>query len=276
MGQFGINTPLFYICREYNTTEIMRNRFIFFAFLSLALIHTINSFGQNESIQINPYEIGESVSFVFTNDNPVQTKHLNAKTWIAKTFGDYKSVIQFEDDNNFKLILKGHSDLPKETIDMPQLLSKIDVYYALYYTITIDSKEDKYRILFDDIRVNSKTETFVLGNRESDIDAEKDRLVNEYCKPYTSNNAYLDWQKAQLDTLKSTLASLPEKGNHTIRMQKKELQNQISAQEESIRRGIAEQEKTARERKARYDSIYSVFYGLVSSFKSTIEKSDDF
>ena len=251
-------------------------RFKTIAISVMAVFLTICSYGQSESIQINPYEIGESISFVFTNNNPVQTKHLNAKTWIAKTFGDYKSVIQFEDDNNYKLILKGHSELPKEVIDMSQLLTKINVFYTLNYTITIDSKEDRYRILFDDIRVSSKTETFVLGNRESDIDAEKDRLVNEYCKPYTPKTAYLDWQKAQLDTLNSTLASLPEKGNHTIRMQKKELQNQIDALEESIRRGIAEQEKTAREHKIRYDAIYGIFYGLVSSFKSTIERSDDF
>lgn len=37
----------------------------------------------------------------------------NAQTWIANTFGDYKNVIQFEDKETGKLILKGNSSQKK-------------------------------------------------------------------------------------------------------------------------------------------------------------------
>lgn len=240
--------------------------------LSLSILHTICSYGQSEQIQINPEEIGESLSFVFMSDNPVQNKHLNAKTWIAKTFGDYKSVIQFEDDNNYKLILKGHHDLPDEVIDISQLYSKINVYYTLNYTITIDSKDDRYRILFDNVSVHSKTETYILGTRNTNVDAEADRLVSEYCKPYVPDAERLERKRSELDSLNSVLSSLPRKRSRSIDKQKRGLLVEIEKREKTL----AENEKSILEHKARYEAIYNAFYGLVSTFQSTVESSDDF
>ena len=46
-------------------------------------------------------------SKVYNNSNDISKKFSNAKEWIAKTYGDYQSVLQFEDDKNYKIIIKG-------------------------------------------------------------------------------------------------------------------------------------------------------------------------
>ena len=76
--------------------------------------------------------------------------HSNAKDWIVKTFGDYKSVLQFEDDD--KIIIKGYSDLDAKIRDISVSdLHTIDT--KVYYTLTIESKENKFRYKLDDIYI---------------------------------------------------------------------------------------------------------------------------
>lgn len=78
-----------------------------------------------------------------TSSNNAEKKHLLAKEWAAKKFGDYKSVLQFEDDQTHKIIIKGHSDVYKGNLS---------------YTITIDSKDDKYRVKIEDLIVKDYAE----------------------------------------------------------------------------------------------------------------------
>ncbi|MDR6564683.1 MULTISPECIES: DUF4468 domain-containing protein [unclassified Arcicella] len=76
--------------------------------------------------------------------------YANAQTWIAKTFGDYKSVIQFEDKEQGRLIIKGLSDL------------NVEFYPNFKYTITIDVKENKYRYSITEINIGfAGTSNFV-------------------------------------------------------------------------------------------------------------------
>ena len=46
-----------------------------------------------------------SMSFVFDSNVPVETKMVNAKTWITKTYGDYKAVLQYEDTDSHRIII---------------------------------------------------------------------------------------------------------------------------------------------------------------------------
>lgn len=82
----------------------------------------------------------------------------NAQDWIAKTFGDYKSVIQFEDKENGKLILKGHSNI-KYVYETNLIESKENINY----TITIECKDKKYRYIISDIIVDNHFS--ILGGR---------------------------------------------------------------------------------------------------------------
>lgn len=75
--------------------------------------------------------------------------HANAKEWVAKTFGDYKSVLQFEDNENCKLIIKGLSNI-EHISGIPGMSTKENISY----TITIESKDGKYRYIIDNVLVN--------------------------------------------------------------------------------------------------------------------------
>ena len=71
--------------------------------------------------------------------------YANAKEWVAKTFGDYKEVIQFEDANDGKLIMKGLSDVLSKSNGSKESMS---------YTITIECKDKKYRYRINDVLVH--------------------------------------------------------------------------------------------------------------------------
>lgn len=78
--------------------------------------------------------------------------YANAKEWVAKTFGDYKSVLQFEDNDNCKLIIKGISETEyyiafkqKNTMQETATMEKVK------YTITIECKDGRYRYKIGDI-----------------------------------------------------------------------------------------------------------------------------
>ena len=104
------------------------------------------------SAQITPKDIPlePKFSFVFPSDVSISTKMTNARTWIAKTFGDYKSVLQFEDPDNHRIVIKGLSDLySKRNFDTGGSEA-----YSAKYTITFDFKDDRYRIAFDDVEIH--------------------------------------------------------------------------------------------------------------------------
>lgn len=93
-----------------------------------------------------------SYSKIYNDSTPKNIKFSNAKEWIAKTFGDYKSVLQYEDAENYKIIIKGISAL-KDIIsyeDKTRIVEKPD----LLFTLTIDCKDDKYRMKFENMTVN--------------------------------------------------------------------------------------------------------------------------
>ncbi|MDR6564679.1 MULTISPECIES: DUF4468 domain-containing protein [unclassified Arcicella] len=94
--------------------------------------------------------------------------YANAQTWITKTFGDYKSVIQFEDKEQGRLIIKGLSRLD------------LDLYPDMKYVITVDVKEGKYRYSISDINkgfITSTGET-IYSSAEDIIDVIKERRLD--------------------------------------------------------------------------------------------------
>lgn len=64
-------------------------------------------------LQLEKYE-GDTYTKICTSNVPKMLKYSNAKAWIAKTFGDYKSVVQLEDQESCKIILKGLLELINE------------------------------------------------------------------------------------------------------------------------------------------------------------------
>lgn len=77
----------------------------------------------------------------------------NARIWIAKTFGDYKSVLQLEDADMGKIIIKGNSDL-ENIVEFDKSQNKTEYSPILYFTLTIDCRNDKFRLKFENMSLN--------------------------------------------------------------------------------------------------------------------------
>ncbi|NDV84892.1 DUF4468 domain-containing protein [Bacteroides sp. 51] len=96
----------------------------------------------------------DNSSYTLINENaiPKNVKFSNVKQWVAKTFGDYKSVLQYEDPENCKIIIKGIVGMEKYTyyVNEKRVVGKPD----LSFTLTIDCKDDKYRLKFENMTVD--------------------------------------------------------------------------------------------------------------------------
>ena len=99
----------------------------------------------------------------------VQSKYMksdlfsNAKEWIAKTFKDYKNVIQFDDQTNGKIIIKGKT--PVNFLGgQKNIIAKTTE--VLEYTITIECKDKKYRYLIDNVSVE-ETRICITGRKST-------------------------------------------------------------------------------------------------------------
>lgn len=148
------------------------------------------SIGINAQIKFPIDSITGKVAYTGVVSNSITKPNLfsNAKTWITKSFLDYKNVIQFEDKESGKLVLTGSSFIT----------SYIDKYGArdLNCTITIECKNSKYKYYISDIymiladnslypiedRINwiekIKKESFLLKNIDQSTISKKDIKKN--------------------------------------------------------------------------------------------------
>lgn len=79
----------------------------------------------------------------------------SAQEWIAITFGDYKSVLQFEDKETGKIIVKGISKIEHNGIDL--LGDKTE---SLHFTIIIEFQDNKYRYTITDLSIKTRIDMF--------------------------------------------------------------------------------------------------------------------
>lgn len=100
-----------------------------------------------DSIQFYPQNPTDVVSFVYKSKLTSGALFNNAKQWVAKTFNNYKDVVQMEDANSHTIVFKGSTrqKLYKTSIQ--------SIYTILYYTATIECKEKKFRIKLEDFYV---------------------------------------------------------------------------------------------------------------------------
>lgn len=107
-----------------------------------------------------------SYSQVFETTVTPATQYLNAKQWIAKTFGSYKAVVQFEDENAHKIILKGKVIEPYDGEVTETTWFQDKVTYS--FTMTIDIKNGKYRVKIEDVRATVETKATPKDNPMAD------------------------------------------------------------------------------------------------------------
>ena len=100
-----------------------------------------------DSIKFYPQNPTEVVSFVYKSKHTSGALFNNAKQWVAKSFNNYKDVVQMEDANSHTIVFKGslRQKLYKTSIQ--------SIYTILSYTATIECKEKKFRIKMEDFVV---------------------------------------------------------------------------------------------------------------------------
>jgi len=176
-------------------------------------------------------------SEVIEINNTKSKLYANAKEWIAKTFGDYKEVIQFEDANDGKLIMKGMSDVSSESNGSKESLS---------FTITIECKDKKYRYRINDVLVH---QTIMLAGTP--------------IHPIPSSPLQHLESKNSFGKEKESLLS-----KDVSRMNKKALlehQNKITVLENSVKNEQYE-----------YDKEYDAVNVIINSLKYAMSQNDEF
>ena len=201
--------------------------------------------------------LDSSMSFVFDSDVPIETKMVNAKTWIAKTYGDYKAVLQYEDADSHRIIIKGKTPISVS------VSGDASGTYTASFTTTFDFKDDRFRIRYEDISL-----TYTVSYHGHDLDIET--TLEEYFTPIKTER-YIAEKTQQLDKLLNVDRS---------RMSRKD--------REKFEKEIADLEKDIQERKdylenEAYESFskhindfQSSFCSLINSAVDMIDDLDDF
>ena len=231
-------------------TNAMRKSIILLFFL-LSMILNCNS--QNYNLPVD--STGNVVYQEVVNCNISKNKlYANAQEWIAKTFGDYKKVIQFEDEANGKLILKGTSDV-KHFIESHFAGMEIINKEKIRFTLTIECRENKYRYTMDNISV-----IFITSHQ--DFDTSIFGRINEV---KSSNNKIL--------SLKSELENLKNIDETTLnKKQLKEYQSNLTKIEKQI-----ESESSSISSNTEFiDSELEAINSIIPSLKHAMAKIDSF
>lgn len=239
--------------------------------LTFSLI--LMSIWANAQISLDSLNISKpfsDVQAIYNNTNSKENKHLNAKEWFAKTYGDYKSILQFEDDVNCKIIIKGVNALPvqEDAIVSAYMTRKITPF--LKYTITIDSRDEKFRIKMEDISIESTVQNIILGKPGSP--SKKNESIIEFCTYNSDNILENNVIKTQniVDSLNAISISNMSKReildlNKEIANANKELENAKVYRDNRI--------NNYRERQI---YIISIIHNIFNSLSDAVKASDDF
>lgn len=158
-GHLAVTEPEISIERFRLFISTNMNYFCQIGFLFVLL----ESFASEINAQIQPDSItvnNNSCFEVFMNDIPAKEKMSLEKSWISKNFGDYKSVLQYEDDVKNTIVIKGRLQLFLSSAEVQiNKLSKMvgnatDKRY-MFFTIEFSNKDDRYRVRFSDIAIKA-------------------------------------------------------------------------------------------------------------------------
>lgn len=91
---------------------------------------------------------------------PAKEKMSMEKSWISNNFGDYKSVLQYEDEVKNTITIKGHMELYGSQLEMSikkmqRMMGQASDKRNMYFTIEFSNKDDRYRVKISDIIIKS-------------------------------------------------------------------------------------------------------------------------
>lgn len=181
--------------------------------LLLLLILLTASFYQGIS-QEYPYNVNGEIEYseVIEVQSNKDVLYSNAQEWIAKTFGDYKKVIQYEDFENKKLIMKGVLE-----VEHMESFSLIGIDFVtreeIHITLSIETKDNKYRYTISNILVYLLDENGIVQCEPYDLD---DRFIR--LKADINKIPHLERELQQLQNLNTSNYKKREILNHQKRI----------------------------------------------------------
>lgn len=216
---------------------------ILLAILALA----VTTYGFSHSLQFpkntdGEYEFSEVVESKLTQG----TLYANATSWAMNYYEEhgYKNVVQLESRLDGRLVIKDYDVILDGYEDKNKSIIRIE---KIYYTLTIDCKDNKYRYVINDIKIKSPSSEFApIG-----IDLEWD--VNREDHLETISNL-----KRDKETLEAQMQNV--KGRKLSKIQK---------QVDEINEKIKEKTKT-------YNDEFALFEGLINSLKESMSTDNDF
>lgn len=111
----------------------------------LPLLMLVSSFASAQVLTKDDVAIqNNSFSYIYQTDVPLTELFGKVNQWVAKSFNDYKSVIQYEDKDNHRLIVKG------------MIVSNGVWEENLNFAMTFDCKEGKYRVVTDGMMIQAE------------------------------------------------------------------------------------------------------------------------
>ena len=136
-----------------------------FSIIIASLFFTMTSFAQTgqtgtTALSVADVPLATEISHVFYSDVPLRVKIGNAKSWIARSFGDYSSVLQLEDKDNSRIIIKGGTPITYSVEHLESKYNPTTFFFAEHYIFTMifDFKDDRYRIRFERIAIENASE----------------------------------------------------------------------------------------------------------------------
>lgn len=222
-------------------------------FLLLLLLPSGSVYVKKEEIPID-----SEMSFVIYSDVPINTKMVNAKSWIATSFGDYKSVLQYEDYENHRIIIKGTATLSTSTS------GNAGNKYTASFISTYDFKEDRFRIKYEDVSIHYT----VYYNGKPLL--EQDYSLLEYVTTIITER-YIEKKLNELMELtEQDVSSLSKREKENLQAKIEKVEQEIIEQKEKLKSGapqIAQQHR---------DDYQTLFFSLINSAARKIDHYDDF
>lgn len=226
--------------------------------LLLFLVLLLPVLAHSQSTDVNKFPLNANGQIEFTevvNTSLTKDKlYYNAQDWIAKTFGDYKKVIQFEDKENGKLIMKGISNV--------DYIARNDVSVfkeSMDYTITIECKDNKFRYKIEDIIVN---QNYKIGDYSGTIQMNPHKhleIIDREKKEYENLKELSNQKKVECDN------ESKKSKRKKCEIELDNLSSKVELSEFSLLKSINF-----------YNKEYDAITTLISSLKSGMEINDDF
>lgn len=216
---------------------------ILFTVLTLAV--AVVGYSQNFQFPKNA-DGGYEFSEVVESNLSKATLFANATSWAMKYYEEdgYKNVVQLESELDGRLVIKDYDVV----IDGYEVKHKTNFRSEhIYYILTIDCKDNKYRYVINDIKIKSPSSSFSLIG--SDIEWDVNR------EDHLETISILKQDKEMLETQMQNA-----KGRKISKLQKQldEINEKIKAETDM------------------YNEEYELFNRLIKSLKKKMATNSDF